>query len=234
MKDRIGRYLFGPLREDGSTLFPDRQYRTVGREILRTYILGWAAAGFIGVLFGSWLTAWTGTNYFYEAGKEVAAIKVWNMVVMLGLSVIISASLAELLGSNKISMFLFSRAYILMKFASECGGLAIGVTIGLFFIAIFNSGYTNIVHYISTGFGIIAITFILLANCVIWWATYCLKDGVNRPEFLIYVSSKKPLLISLCLLLSLAMYISLATIQDYPEAEKCAQLSEFPNVYIHN
>lgn len=226
MKDKIGNYLFGPLRQDGATLFPDRAVRAVSIEILKIYIFGWAAAGFFAVMMGDLLTEHTGINYFYEAGVEVAAIKVWNMVVMLGFSVIVVASLAGLFGPNKISRFLFSRAHVLMKFASECGGLAIGVTTGLLLIAISNSDSTNIIHYIFTGFGLLSLVVIFGMNCIIWWATYCLREDVSRPEFFTYIFSKKPLLIGLCMLLSLIMYWSITTIQDYPETEKCNEFSE--------
>jgi hypothetical protein len=226
MKDKIGNYLFGPLRQDGATLFPDRAVRAVSIEILKIYIFGWAAAGCLGVFLGYWLTSISGVNYFYDAGVEASAPKVWNMVVMFGLSVIILASIAGMFGPNKISRFLFSGAYVLMKFASECGGLAIGVITGLFLLAVFNSDYTNILHYIFAGLGLFYLVVLVGMNCIIWWVTYCLRKDVSTPEYFTYIANKKLLLIGLCLLLSLVMFLATATIKDYPVEEKCTESSE--------
>jgi hypothetical protein len=226
MKDKIGNYVFGPLRKDGATLFPDRAVRAVSFEILKIYIFGWAAAGCLGVFLGYALTYYSGISYFYDAGVEASAPKVWNMVVMFGLGVIILASLAGIFGPNKISKFLFSGAYVLMKFASECGGLAIGVITGLLLLAIFNSDYTNIVHYIYAGLGLLYLTVLVGMNCIIWWVTYCLRKDVSTPEYFTYIADKKLLLIGLCLFLLSVLFLSTATIKDYPVEDKCTEFSE--------
>ncbi|MDR7123111.1 hypothetical protein [Rheinheimera soli] len=96
-----------------AALFPNREVRVISIEILKIYILGWAAAGFFGVLLGYWLTSISGINYSYDTGVEASAPKVWNMVLMFGLGVIILASIAGMFGPNRLNSILYLKGKLL-------------------------------------------------------------------------------------------------------------------------